>query len=163
MDKNGISNQRSKELIGKIAMQPPLCECAKIGSRPLADGNMPLLRPITSRIGYLDRHNLQAEHQHIIFSGTGDNIGLMGGEDGAELFEEKKRIEEYVIKDEYSCLDGSLVRQAIADTGIPKIYEWLGYNCQRYVDDIRKRYEALFTLGKQSSAELGNLDTKTCE
>ena len=145
MDKiqqRSLSYSKSAELLQKIKAEPQYCECAYIGSRALADGNMPVLRYLTNLTDYFDKNNLQLEHQHIIFRQSKDNIGLMGNDGAAELFQEDPASKTYHIKSSV-CLDGSIMRKAIEATGIPKAYAWLGYNCQAYAQEVSSRYMEL--------------------
>ena len=139
-----INQSRANSLaaLENISKEPPYCECARIGSRALADGSMPVLRYLTGSIGYLDRINLQLEHQHVMFDQSRDNIGLMGSEGQPELFREDVDNQTYHFASD-ECLDGSLMRRAVMTTGIPQAYAWLGYNCQAYIDSVREKYGEL--------------------
>lgn len=132
--------EKSLDLIQKLKVEPEYCECARIGSRALADGKMPVLRYLTKVTDYFDRNNLQLEHQHIIFDQSKDNIGLTGEEGIAELFQEEPSAQTYHYSTK-ECLDGSAMRQAIEMTGIPKVYAWLGFNCQAYAQSVKQRYQ----------------------
>jgi hypothetical protein len=66
----------------------------------------------------------------------------MGNSGTPELFQEDSSQQTYHFASN-ECLDGSVMRKAIQATGIPKVYEWLGYNCQAYIDTVKAKYEEL--------------------
>lgn len=142
IQQRSLSYSNSASLLNKLKEEPQYCECARFGSRALADGKMPVLRYLTFKFEYLDRKNFQLEHQHLIFSQSQDNIGLMGQNGAAELFQEDTSRRGYIF-DNAPCLDGSIMRQAIQATGIPQAYRWLGYNCQAYAQNLKAKYEEL--------------------
>lgn len=139
LDPGRKSRFNSLDALAKIGMETAYCECANIGSRALANGYMPLARRITNGFELFEKKNLKAEHQHIIFTQSLDNIGLMGSSGQAELFSEDITNQTYHYGSK-ECFDGSLMRKAVQATGIPKAYQWLGYNCQSYIETVKAKY-----------------------
>lgn len=114
--------------------EPPYCECARTGDRPLSW----LTRlPFFSDNSVLDYFNKEVGHEHIQFTASGDNIGF--GPHG--LFSEDVTSYDYNWAPE--CYDGSTMRKAIAETEPREPYLFAWNNCQSYVEDVLKTYEKL--------------------
>lgn len=118
-----------------VTEEPPLCECARIGSRPLAGREW---NETLSDNRVLDVLNKELSHEHIMFEASGDNIGFGAG---AQLYSEDVSSHDY--RWDPTCYDGSTMRKAIALTEPPSKYWILGQNCQVYVERVLNTYNAL--------------------
>lgn len=130
-----------------IADEPPLCECARIGKRPLSW--TPFI-PGYKEVSALNAINQEPFHEHIVFEESRDNIGFGPGswkKDGAfagELFAEDVDNYRYTYTDE--CFDGTIMRRAILETPKPNGYSFFGINCQTYVERVRDAYYGIKKL-----------------
>jgi hypothetical protein len=149
MTKITYSNTALKELelLNPLPKEPNYCECARVLSRPLWEGEEPILHRLTSSFSGLEDRNLKVVHKHVFWQQSKDNIGFRGA-DGqlglfstvkSELFSESFEDKNYQDTDS-ECLDGSLLREAVIQLGKPKEYRLLGYNCQVYVKKLKDLY-----------------------
>lgn len=111
--------------------EPPFCECARVAKRPLSWGTW---SDSLSRNSTLDEYNKEYSHSHIIFEGSGDNIGFGPGFGDTGLFAEDYRIMDYHFEPE--CYDGSKMRAAVRSTEPPSFFGLLFNNCQSYVERL---------------------------
>jgi hypothetical protein len=117
--------------------QPQLCECARIGKRSLSWAPWLGLLSGSSQGGMLDRNNIEFSHEHILFEGTGENIGF--GPNG--LFTED--ISRYRYRWEDHCYSGDTVRAALSSIAVSKKYNFFLNNCQDFISKVRDRYQEL--------------------
>lgn len=126
----GWNEQVQSELLKR---EPPLCECAAVGRRPLSWA--PWIPGWSgSPNSSFDRANLEFSHQHIFWESSGHNVGF--GPSG--LFGEER--EEFHYRTAPLCLDGSRLRRAIADIGTVGPYHLLWNNCQHFVARAMEEY-----------------------
>lgn len=127
-----------------VADEPPLCECARIGKRPLS---WTTFVSEYKKLPGLDSINQEPFHEHIVFEESGDNVGFGPGSwktKGAlagELFAEDVKRYNYSFTDE--CYDGTIMRRAILETPEPQAYSFFGINCQTYVERVRSTYYSI--------------------
>jgi len=92
------------------------CECATTGKRSLSWLFWIPFISGGSKNSLLDRNNLELSHEHIFFSGSGDNIGW--GEKG--FFSEAEGTLGYQMNHE--CYNGSTIRKVISS-----MHDWTRY------------------------------------
>lgn len=117
--------------------EPNQSECARTGKRSLS---WFFWVPAISggwKNSILDRNNLELSHEHIFFSGSGDNIGW--GKRG--LFTEDSRASRYKL--DSTCYNGETMRRAIASSLFSTSYGYFSNNCQDFVERIRDSYRKL--------------------
>jgi hypothetical protein len=114
--------------------EPNFCECARVAKRPLS---WAFWSDWFSDNRVLDSQNKEFSHSHIIFEGSGDNIGF--GPDG--LFAEDYKKFDYHLEPE--CYDGQKMREAIKKADEPSFYGFIMSNCQSYVDKLLKHIKLL--------------------
>lgn len=126
------SDASSLPLNQQLALsEPPYCECARSGKRPLSWAfNVPGL----SKNGLLDRLQLEFAHEHLKFDQSGDNIGF--GPEG--LYSED--INKYQYSWDKECLNGAQVRSALWGIEVPGYYNFFISNCQKFIEMLRVRY-----------------------
>lgn len=118
--------------LGRLDQQPPYCECARVGKRPLSWGTWIPNVSSGKRNGVLDRNNIEFSHEHVLFDQSGDNFGF--GPDG--VFSEDTSKFEYRL--DQNCYDGQLMRQIYQKLKLSKPYRFIGNNCQDFIDRVRE-------------------------
>ena len=122
--------------------EPAYSECGKIGKRALSWATWIDGFSSGGKGSFIDRHNLEFAHEHIFFEGSKENIG----NSPHGLFVENRADWDYRMDDE--CLDGSVLRKAIAAVKTPPSYNFIRDNCQDFVERVRKEYRKLLSSRK---------------
>lgn len=114
---------------------PLMCECARTGKRPLSWASW--IPGFSGGSPFFDRRNLEFSHEHILFEGTGDNIGF--GPDGTY----QEDVSAYRYRWDKECYDGSQMREALGQVTISRGYNFFTHNCQDFVEKVRSIYRQL--------------------
>lgn len=116
---------------------PALCECARIGKRPLSWAPWLGAFSYGSKGGMLDRNNLEFSHEHILFEGTGENIGF--GPHGRFTEDTSS----YRYRWDEHCYSGATLRAALSSVSTPEPYNFFINNCQDFISKVKDRYQEL--------------------
>lgn len=119
----------------------PSGSCARIGQRSLNETTKPLRNALSNAPEeaktWLDDHNLELAHEHIVFEGSDDNIGYGPG----GLFTE--HVEDYDYTYDATCYDPATMREAVYLNRFQSFYIAAGRNCQTWVEKVRNTYYAI--------------------
>ena len=135
---DGYNRQPSSSIKDTITLyQPPYCECARFGKRPLSWFTWVPGMSDSKDNSFIERNNLELSHEHLFFDQSGDNIGF--GPKG--YFSENDG--NYKYKYEKECFDGALMRKALLKVKDMSSYFIVSSNCQVFAERIRGIYNML--------------------